>query len=164
MKVTLEKSTERGFSRGERMILIDGVRWGRTIVTHHGMHGTSYTFKQDDGDVITDGDPKRPHPITIRPVTKRYIRMGQVWRPTEELIIEKVTELVKSGKLRDPAAVRAENRTATEKWRAKKAAQEAAQEAALVAKAREALVTAVTSLEAEGLAAILAAMKWAQTQ
>lgn len=170
MKVTLEKSTERGFSRGERAIMVDGVRWGRTVVTHHGVHGTKHVFWQEGGDPIyEDKREKRPREIVVRSMRRRRFSDAGEWQTTESLVLEKAIELVKAGKLRDPDVVRAETAAANERYREQAAAQEAERKAAFEARARDVLIAlAVIGLtnqpNPEDIAAVVAAMEWAQTQ
>lgn len=105
------------FSPGERMILVDGVRWGRTIVSRHGCHGTRHKFQQDGGEVLVDDPNKRyPQATSIRSV-KRHHYDKEPHVPTLERVLAKAIELVNSCKLRDPAVVRAEQQAAMARHR-----------------------------------------------
>jgi hypothetical protein len=120
---------ERGelFERGERVILVDGVRWGRTYVRSMGPRGTSTTFKQESGETV--GQELRPGKFidiyvdsTSERHAKQFIggsyRLPDNFKSTEELVLEKARELVAAGKLRDPVIVKAEREarnTAAEK-------------------------------------------------
>ena len=110
VRVVKPGNDDLAFGAGERIILVDGVRWGRTFVDHHGMHGTSHTFRQDGGVTITEPyDPPnksgpRMHAVVVRIGGKRRDDK----RPTDVQVQEKAADLVRTGKLRDPDAVKAE--------------------------------------------------------
>lgn len=150
------------FDRGERIIMVDGARWGRTIVTHHGMHGTKHVFLQDNGEVILD-DPNARHPqeVAVRSMRKRRWREGE-WRPTEEMVLEKARELVEAGKLRDPAVVRREQQEANRLWQEERSAEENQRIADFRAKAMEALQ--INDPTSEIIDRVVAAMEWAREQ
>jgi hypothetical protein len=67
------KAKDDRFDRGERIIVVDGVRWGRTIVGHHGMHGTKHVFKQDRAGIIEAKQPgsKYVTEVAVRSKNKR---------------------------------------------------------------------------------------------
>lgn len=174
MNIELKKSDERDFGRDERIIMVDGVRWGRTIVTHHGWYGTKYTFSQENGGTIYDDPNARyPHEINVRSERKRRAEPG-TWRPTEERVLEKIGELIASGKLRDPAIVKKESDEARKAYNARQAERTAAEEAAFRAKADQAIrgMTGyvLTGLgekkmpHTEDIEAVVAVMRWAQEQ
>lgn len=159
------------FDRGERMIFVNNIRWGRTHVQSHGVHGTSTTFEQDtDGEgcgyIIVDPaievkSAYTRNEITVRSVTKRYMRRGEVWQPTEQLVLAKAVELVEKGLLRESATVKEEliQRAATYNKR-REAAQER-ENAAFLSKAKEALGTPDEDPTII-VARIVEAMRWAQ--
>lgn len=116
---------ESGFDRGERIIMVDGTRWGRTHVRHHGCHGTSHHFEQDEGNMLTRKPDDQEHWkeynwVDIRSMKKRWSNREE-WRSTEELVLAKARELVEAGRLRDPKIVKAEGEEAAERWLAKRA-------------------------------------------
>lgn len=164
--IELKQSSERGFGRGERVILVDGIQWGRTRVEHHGPNGTSHTFEQEGGEVIIDkSDVRYPQYVKVR--TGRRGRLGRSdrdWRPTEEMVLEKVGELIANGKLRHPDIVRAEQQAAREQRRHRDHEAAKAKDAAFESKAREALMMPDNVIESEMLDRVVAAMKWAQEQ
>lgn len=105
-----------GFGRGERLIMVDGERWGRTRCEGHGVWGVSHLFFQDDGNStqpITEGEIGRT--AHVRSQSKRH-----QWRyateanpnaqptPTFDLVLAKARELIEAGKLRSPKDVRAD--------------------------------------------------------
>lgn len=157
------------FEGGERVILVNGVRWGRTCVARHGVWGTSHTFEQDGGDRIPaiEGESRdRSKYVQVRSMTKRRMRDDTKWRPTEEMVLEKARELVASGRLRDPAVVKLEAKQEHERWLAEREQRDRERVDAIRAKAAEALQ--LNNVPAPGESVVLdrvvAAMEWAQTQ
>jgi len=148
------------FERGERAIMVDGVRWGRTRVTWHGMHGNSVTFQESSGEITDDNG----RAITVRS-KKRTWREDVDGAPvvtTEDRTLEKVRELIATGKLRHPDIVRAERAKAAAEYSARIAKQDRERKAAFRAKAMEAL--RVNNPDSEVIGRVVAAMEWAQTQ
>ena len=166
------------FDRGERLIVVDGVIWGRTVIRHHGTRPPSYRFVQLSGDIfmgdavvdrISDGKMKRSIDAEVYQEAERRYRHSTEKRPTaESLILEKVRELIKEKKLRHPDEVKAERAKQAEQYRQQAADAEAAQKAAFEKRAREALDPIAGAVFAEDfddtLAKVVGAMKWAQTQ
>lgn len=148
------------FDRGERIIMVDGARWGRTIVTSHGCHGTKHVFKQDRGEVLMDS--KYPTEIAIRSQKRRHWDSADKWRPTEEMVLEKAKELVVTGKLRDPTIVQREHEKAMERFRQRTIEAEQERAAAFRAKAMEALQ--INDPTSEIIGRVVAAMEWAKEQ
>jgi len=150
------------FERGERAIMVDGIRWGRTRVTWHGMHGNSVTF-QDASNEITDDNGRA---ITLRSQRKPWrstaAAVAEGWKSTEDRTLEKVRELIAAGKLRHPDIVKAERVKAAAEYSARVAKQDRERKAAFRAKAMEAL--RVNSPDSEVIGRVVAAMEWAQTQ
>lgn len=159
----------KGFAPGERIILVNGVRWGRTYVAHHGMHGKSYTFDQDgEGTIMVNYDPPSKHGR----MTEAKVRIGgrrrsEETRSTDELVREKAQELINKGLLRDPALVQTEIEKRRAAWRERQIAADAAKKEQFRIKAREALGEVAVPDQAH-LAAVLdrlvEAMEWAQSQ
>lgn len=150
------------FDRGERLILVNGVRWGRTRVTYHGCHGTKHTLCQDgDGPVIENPGAKYERESAVRSVKfRRWTGEPQV--KTEDLVIAKAAELVAAGRLRDPATVRREHAEAAKLYREQQERGAAREESEFRTKAAEAI--GANDLHSEAVDRVLAAMRWAQTQ
>lgn len=157
-----------GFGRGERIILVDGVRWGRTYVSHHGMHGTSYTFGQDGGETImVPYEPPSPtgrmNTVTVRIGKKRRYSDGDPrLRPTDVQVLEKVQELVAKGLLRDPATVRAEVEARREQFRTNEEQRDRDRKTIWRVKAKQALGWG--SEAGASLDKVVELMEWAQSQ
>lgn len=161
--VTLEKCTEPGFDRGERAIMVDGVRWGRTIMSSHGCHGTKHIFRQEAGEVIIDKpDARYPVEVAVRSERKRYLNR-ETWRPTEERVLEKAIELVATGRLRHPDVVRAEQKEAAGRYRARVADRESERKSNFEARARQALQIN-DDAQSDLVDRVVKAMEWAQAQ
>lgn len=150
------------FGRGERIIMVDGVRWGRTTVTGRGCHGTVHTFQQQGGEVIGDTSTNGYfHEIDVRSQKKRWNDTGE-WKPTEKRVLEKARELVAAGRLRHPDVVKREQdegrkRVAERMRRNEEQRQQEFQERAMEA-------TRANDPDSEIVARVVAAMEWAQTQ
>lgn len=152
------------FDRGERAIFVDGVRWGRTIVTFHGCHGTTHTFVQDKGHTIEERPGERyPGEVSVRSQKRRKWLDSNDWRPTEEKVMEKITELINTGRLRHPNIVKTENEQAMEEYRARARKAEEKQQAKLRERACKALGINQDD-GSEIIDRVVEAMKWAQTQ
>lgn len=165
----LDEKTERyvgeQFDRGEREIIVDGIRWGRTIVQSRGSGGTRTTFLQDHyGELCENPDARFTQPYTVRSAGRRR----SMWdkepvRTTEELTLEMAQKLVADGILRHPDIVKAENARRAAEYRASRETRDREEAAAFEAKAREALQ--INSDEQSDLVdRVVAAMRWAQTQ
>jgi hypothetical protein len=161
------------FDRGERAIVVDGKRWGRTIVKGHGVWGNSHHFKQDADDMILkDGckdEPWKEHywERVDSDRNRRYRRDDNPVRDTFELVIEKVQALIAAGKLRDPDVVRSEQQKRNAAWLEKRKAEKAEQAAQFRAKALEAagyLAEPNDPQSLELVERIVAAMNWAAAQ
>jgi hypothetical protein len=154
---------DKTFDRGERIIVVDGVRWGRTVVTYHGCHGTAHKFRQEGGDILCENPNARyPREIAVRSV-KRRRWTGDPWRPTHEAVLEKARELVAIGKLRHPDIVKAEHQKAMERYNERCAAIEEKRKQEF----RERACQALGMNQDDGsqiIDRVVAAMEWAQTQ
>lgn len=166
--VMIGKNEER-FGPGERIILVNGERWGRTHVTRHGCWGTKYTFYQDGDGTITEPTgfkargSRETRDVEVKSIRKRTHKDTD-WRPTEELVREKAFELVRTGKLRHPDVVRREAAKRAERWEQRQA-EIAAQEAETFrAKAMQALQINDPTSDDPRIAAVVEAMRWAQSQ
>jgi len=163
------------FDRGERIIMVDGERWGRTVVTFHGCHGTRHVIKQDHGSIIEaeEGEPKHYENdgvcIFVGGRRMRRWQDGQEPPSTETQVQELVEKLIAQGRLIHPMDKKQQNDAAMAAYRKRVAEAEAKEEAALRARAIEAL----TAMRFAGLTDpqindaiehIMAAMKWAQTR
>jgi hypothetical protein len=141
------------FDRGERIIVVDGARWGRTIVTYHGVHGTTHTFVQHHGGEIEGA--------SVKSEKRRWNKEG--WRPTEDRVLEKVRELVSGGQLRHPDVVKAENEQAAERYRKQREKAEVEHAANFRKRALKACGANVNP-DDPLVDRVVEAMKWAQTQ
>lgn len=160
------RSDER-FDRGERIILVDSVRWGRTFVTYHGVHGTRTHFRQEGSseNIIDNPSARHPSDLVVRSARERgsktfingQYRLPDGWKNTEELVLDKVKELVKTGRLRNPQFVHAENKARREQFAKAQEEGKAREDAEFKRRAEQA--------HREGdVNAIIAAMRWAQSQ
>lgn len=156
------------FDRGERIILVDGERWGRTIVRWHGCNGTSTSFRQDGGEEI--GRTSKYgyfHAVTVRSSGRRPWHDKGEWKSTDQLVLDKVHELIAEKKLRPPAVVKAEAEAARARWRQQQAEREQREAAEFRVKALEAAGYTGEPNDPESVALverIVEAMKWAQAQ
>lgn len=165
--IELVRVNAPGFDRGERAIMVDGIRWGRTKVAWRGRHGTATTFVQEGGHTLIENPgAKFEREITIRSTGKFERRRSSESNPfktTEQQTLAKVIELVANGTLRDPAVVRAENERRMDEWRAGRAIAQQEEDAEFRRRAISAL-----GLESDDAGDIIdrvvAAMRWAQTQ
>jgi hypothetical protein len=162
------------FDRGERAIMVDGARWGRTHVAWHGCNGTTVTFSQEAGEEICDmrgkGEYSRAIAVSVRSMGRRDRRIWKDGRyvnnpdfkTTEELATIKAQELVDAGRLRDPQIVRKERDEAHRRWVEQRARREVEKAEAWRRRAMEALN--INDPESETLARVLALMEWAKAQ
>ena len=149
------------FAAGERLILVNGEPWARTLISHHGVYGTRYRFKQLNGEtVIVDPAARHPREVSVSSSGRRR-NWDDDKRPTEVRILEKARELVASGKLRAPDVVKAEQDAARERYRERVAANVRRQEAEFRERACQAL--GVNQDDGSELVdRVVAAMRWAQ--
>lgn len=166
MNITLERDEK--LNRGERYIVVDGVRWGRTIVSYHGVHGTSHAFRQEGGDLI--GELSKGgyfHEVSVRSEKKRLFQEDK-WRPTEEKVMEKIRDLIRDGRLRHPDIVRAEAAETNRQINEKRKEIDRKKQEQFEAMAREAVASIASVLSHESyletVNRIVNAMRWAQTQ
>lgn len=167
MEIELRKPP--GSRAGVRTIIVDGVTWGRTIPEGHGCWGKSYNFYQEGGGLIYNANGRSPVCIQTQKKPPSYMETALAeWRPTEERVLEKARELVESGKLRHPDAVRADKQKAEEDFKRLEADAEAKRKAALFNRACETVSPVsdrLTLTQAQHLAErIVLAMEWAQQQ
>lgn len=162
MKVELQKG--EGLEKGERYIVVDGVRWGQTIVEHHGMHGTTHMFRQEGGEVLFDRPESRYGQVKVHSMRTRRGRREEGWRPTEELVLEKARELVAECRLRHPANYRAEQERAAKALQERQAKAEAKEQREFEEYAERVILdSAGLNMDAR-VKALVAAMRWAQTR
>jgi hypothetical protein len=169
--VTLEKPQPDDpdfsrYGRGERRIMVDGEQWGRTHVRYHGGSGQSHNFEQEGGEILLKNpEAKYPREISVSSDVRGKHHYGRGPRSdTFETVRAKAQELVETGRLRDPAIVRAERQTAQAKLADAERAAAAAEEQAFREKARKALA-GLQLLEGEkAVDRVVAAMRWAQSQ
>lgn len=160
------------FDRGERIIMVDGVRWGRTRVTWHGCHGTRTGFIQDNGEelgrtskggyfhreAVSSPNARHAKQFITNPATgEREYRLPDNFKSGEELVLEKVRELVATGKLRDPAVVKAESDAAHARYQKRQAEGEKREAAGYTGEPND-------PESVELIDRIVAAMRWAQVR
>lgn len=166
MEHRIELVRAKGLDRGEREIVVDGVRWGQTIVTGHGCHGTKHVFQQEGGEVILRERGNRYSEIAVRSEKNHKWRYSDQkdnpWKPTEERVLEKIKELVAMGKLRHPDKVKAEQARAMETMRKHAEEREAKRIEAFRSKAMAAIQ--VNDPTSEIIDRVVEAMEWAQSQ
>ncbi len=108
MQITLEPKEN---DSPNKYILVDGVRWGGTWVTHNGMHGKTYTIGQVNGagkrcseiSVIDKSYYKGYRTPSVRSFRKKDLRyQNPDKRSTEQRIIDLAKELIDGGHLVSP--------------------------------------------------------------
>lgn len=168
-RVELERpeKSDRLFSAGERIIVVDGFRWGRTWVHHHGMHGTSVTFQQEGGGTIEPLKGEHKHynsgGVSVRSIKKRRAFYNKTeWRPTDELVLEMAQKLVADGRLVHPDVLRQREARARETLRKAAEKDEAERVAEFRNRAREAIGQPDAEDGSIPLETVVAAMEWAR--
>lgn len=167
------KEGQEFFERGERIIMVDGERWGRTYVTWHGCNGTKTVFEQHHGDVITKSIGERGTRVREVSVSsaserhaKRFIdgqyRLPDDFKSTEHLVLDKVRELIDGDLLRHPDIVAKEANEIAAKMEAQRITRHERELAEFKAKAMEAV--RANDPDSEIVARVVEAMRWAQTQ
>jgi hypothetical protein len=146
--------------RGNKAIMVDGLRWGTIHMETHGCWGSSYWFNQTgiQGQQITSGD--RPVKVYGDKGERRRLGTYDAVAPVAERLHAKATELIASGLLRHPDSVKAEQAERAARWRASEAERDCKATDRLRAKAREALGDGIGENE---LTIIVGLMKWAQS-
>jgi hypothetical protein len=163
----LGRAGER-FGPGERIIVVNGVRWGRTIVQSQGRVGRIVRFHQDGGDIlIMEPGPIGPFRAEVRPVKFRRLHRNDN-RTTEEVVLDKARELVSAGLLRDPIVVRNERAEARAEWQSAITPDQIRHRLKFRFRAAEALVPISQQLDVTTYGIIIErvvkAMEWAQTE
>lgn len=111
-------------ARGDRTIMVDGVRWGYVEMKGHGCHGPSYEFHDVHGagiHVVFNSGRISVHQLESVHMPRKWDRNADP-RDIEQRIIDKTRELIDAGKLRDPGVIAAENAAASARYRAAQAA------------------------------------------
>lgn len=145
-----------GLARGERAILVDGVRWGHTRVTWHGCHGTKTCFVQEGGSTIRTVDEGEVYVWGTG--TRRQWLRSEEWRPTEDVVLDTIRGLIADGLLRHPAVVKRERDEILAKMELQRINREAREAREFRARALE----AAGSDDPDLIGRIVAAMRWAQ--
>jgi hypothetical protein len=94
--------------RGRKSILVNGAKWGSVHMESHGVHGATYHFRQDPegSGYVRAKNTRFDVPHAVRVESKRYRDANA---PTlQQVLLETVSRLIKEGRLRDPAVLRAE--------------------------------------------------------
>lgn len=112
--------------RGDRDIMVDGVKWGHVIMVGHGCHGPSYEFYDAEGAGIhqkfASGKLSTHSLEAVRSVTRRR-RFGADAndnRSTEERIMDRARELMEAGRMRDPAELLKDRQASAARYRARR--------------------------------------------
>lgn len=163
----------RHFDRGERIIIVDGMRWGRTAVRSRGQHGNVITFEQHEGETLSEPTYEgstRFRDIYVSTGGRRNKRSQVPVPSTDEVVLAKVKELIEAGKLRHPEIVKAEVEARRASFAASNSRAQQAENERFRAKAIEAAgvdrpegVKLYTD-EEHLVARIIEAMRWAQSQ
>lgn len=159
------------FDRGERIIMVNGERWGRTHVKWHGVHGTTTHIQQEGGEILmrnpADIETWKEYKWLSVSSGGRRGRHEPNLKPIDELVIDKIRELIAAGRLRHPATIRAESEREMALDRAERAQAKEREAAEFRAKALEAAGYTGEPNDPESVAMverIIGAMRWAQTK
>ena len=169
--VAIPRQSE-SFIDGERIILVDGIRWGRTVVTRHGSQGTRTFFVQEGGGRVSLPGPRYGREVYVRSANPRHARrvigghytLPPDFKSTAQLVLDKVIELVNEGMLRDPVLVRSEAAKRQAEYDRRVAAGAEKERQAFRKRAEGVLVQVFAGNHEEQIAAVIDAMKWAQDQ
>lgn len=163
------------FDRGERIIMVEGERWGRTHVSWHGSRGTSTTFHQDGWGTLTRTSKRgdREYNISVSSASKRHARrfipngnggtdyrLPGGFKDTNQLVLEKINEMIAEGKLRHPSIVKQEVAAENAAYARRREAAAAKEEAEFRTKAAEAV--RANDPNSEIVDRVVEVMRWAQ--
>jgi hypothetical protein len=178
MKIELELVKRGGFPVGYD-VMVEDVRWAFAAREHHGMHGTSYDIHQVSADGSTSAlqipfNPPSPrgnlHQARVRGATKSSRRDGDL-RSTEQRIIDYAASLIEAGQLLDPVEVKRRAEAELDAYKVKIALADAERDKAFRNRALACLDFLPDLPDSEigedgrrQVAAIIEAMKWAQSQ
>ena len=169
-KITL---VPKPLNRGDKLIYVDGVVWGSVIMNRHGARGASYNFSVPGHGLIyrNGSDAWNRTAVQVNSDTKARRRCppGTVLAPFADRLMDTIRELIATGALRHPDAVRQEAEAAAEKERAEKEEHKEKQDREWSDRAKYAIATASLSNLPDDewrrlVANIVEAMRWAQTQ
>lgn len=173
MTQKIELTPRPGFP-GHKMIMVDGLMWGRVHCNHHGSMGTSYNFSPADGGLIYRDSlsswNRTPVQVDGDKLARRRANNGEVPAPLAERLMVAVRKLIADGKLRHPEVIGAEKREAAAKARAEEEERKAKEDTEWEARASAAiamanLAPALRLPDRQRLAKrIIEAMRWAQSQ
>lgn len=181
MNICIRKAVEvdpdyAQFGPGERVIIVDGVRWGRTYAEHLSRYGVRYWFKDAGGSVIyapgykpsyTKKDDWHRELVTISRRNGRSKLDPPPAKNTDEAILIKVRELIERGQLRNPSVIKAEAEARRAQFAADRAAAATEESRRFREKAIEALGDCLNGTVERSemlIDRVVAAMRWAQTQ
>lgn len=155
------KPYQSDLRKGRKAIIVDGVRWGVIEMDSHGVHGASFWFRQEGGQAIYESCTNfRGEPAA---------RMVKVWgekhhkhdtpaaKPFPERLAETVKRLIDQKLLRHPDIVRALSAEAHREENERRKQAEYKEQQEFEKRAEEALRECT-------VAAVIQAMRWAQTQ
>jgi hypothetical protein len=132
----------------------------------HGCHGPSYHFVQDGGpggyltEPSTSG--RYTHDISVQATRKR--RRPADGPSIDQLLVNKVRELIETGKLRDPAIVRAKQEQRAVDLAREREQQDAQEQKEFEERAEQAIRSAHYKDDPRLRDEIIAAIRWAQTK
>ena len=105
MKIELQKPPPgaTGFSPGERLVIVDGVAWGRTIVKSYGPRGRGYSIAQlCAGRSGWAGSEIGRWSKGGHFYPERVSRWSVGGEPLNELVIDLARKLIIEGRLKSP--------------------------------------------------------------
>lgn len=173
--LVLQPHKRNEYDRGTKKIIVNGVHWGWLYMESHGVHGPSYHTHDlhDPVMVPCDKGPARrkhdPVAATFSPKGRSDYRWSGVKPPsTEAQLIDYVRGLIEGGHLREPDIRAREVAEARERHRITMEEFERDEKRAFDSRVQEIIdligVGRSHAREDEIRAAIIDAMKWAQTQ
>lgn len=149
MKLELIKDPNNGGVY--RDIIIDGVKWGTVAMTHHGSHGTSYTFFDIFDNKLELSTDQRG--VWSDKVYAHRRKSGDPYLRLDQRIESYIEQLVAKAILRSPDALERERAAQLESYRTEREARQKRRRIEVEAKAKDAL-------DAGTVEAVIAAMRW----
>jgi hypothetical protein len=174
MRIELKK--DERLARGERLIVVDGVVWGHTVVTWHGCHGSRTAFKQKHGDMIgrtTTGG--RFIEETVRSASERrsktfingQYRVPDDFKDTPTRVVEKIKELIEAKALIHPDRAKKASEDAEARYQRRREEAIKREENAFRSRALQACGYSAEPNDPESIdlvERVISAMRWAQSQ
>lgn len=191
LHIAIEPFKRSEFDRGSKKILVDGEEWGWIEMQSHGSNGPSYHVHDLHGPIavgVKDGKYSKGDPILHRLKLQgaKSVRIANIGKPQSERIEpkpttvqlqENIAQLIANGHLRSPAVRQKERKDIEARYQRSMDAHAEREAIAFKQRALAAIPTKATTILHDNLAeedavaildemrdAIVAAMKWAQTQ